>query len=143
MWHHQTHRDSSAHADRLWALLADVAGWHRWNAGVQSAALIGPDLAQGFAGGQSFQMQLPDGGPLLTSTLRDVRPNAGFTDETWLGETCVRVSHTLQALSQGGTRVTYRTEVTGPDAANTGAAVSGDFDDVLAALCQRAEADLG
>ena len=54
----------------------------------------------------------------------------------------MKPAHTLQALPQGGTRVTYRTEVTGPDAADTGATVSGDFDQVLASLCQRAEADL-
>ncbi len=137
MWHRETHIDSTASAARLWRLLADVSGWHRWNAGVQSATLHGP-----FESGQTFSMQLPGDDPPLTSTLLDVRPQAGFTDETWVGETCVRVAHLLHPLPGGGTRVSYRTEVTGPDAADIGAAVSSDFDQVLAALRRHAEAEV-
>lgn len=39
----------------------------------------------------------------------------------------------------GGVRVTYRTEVEGPGAAEVGAGVSGDFPDVLAARKRAAE----
>lgn len=113
--------DIAATPERVWALWADVPGWPRWNAGVARAALHGP-----FASGSAFDMQLPDGGPLLHSTLIDVVPNERFTDET--------------AFEGVVVRVTYRTEVEGPGAAEIGAGVSGDFPDVLAVLKRVAEA---
>ena len=88
----------------------------------------------------AFRNQLPDGGPLLRSTLVDVRPNAGFTDETAFEGVIMRVAHLLAPQPEGGVRVTYRTEVDGPGAAGVGADVSADFPDVLAALKRAAEA---
>ena len=41
----------------------------------------------------------------FTSTLRDVRPDAGFVDETILDGTHFVVSHELQPLPAGGTRL--------------------------------------
>jgi len=45
-------------------------------------------------------------------------------DETRVGELTVRVSHRIQRLGTGSTRVTYSVEAEGPDAAEIGAAVS-------------------
>ena len=69
MWTAEAALDIDAPPERVWALLADVPGWPHWNAGVASATLHGP-----LASGSHFDMQLPDGGPLLRSTLVDVRP---------------------------------------------------------------------
>ena len=135
MWTAEAALDIDAPPERVWALLADVPGWPHWNAGVASATLHGP-----LASGSHFDMQLPDGGPLLRSTLVDVRPNAGFTDETAFEGVIVRVAHLLAPQPEGGVRVTYRTEVDGPGAAGVGADVSADFPDVLAALKRAAEA---
>jgi len=98
-----------------WRLFEDVAGWTNWNAGI---ALHGP-----FAAG---------------STL-DMRPDAGVVDEPLLGGTCFRVSHELQPLPAGGTRVTYAIQVDGPDAETLGPLVTADFPEVLAALKALAE----
>lgn len=126
--------DIAAPAERVWQIMADVSGWARWNAGVASATLHGP-----FASGSRFDMQLPEDGPLLHSTLIDVRPNAGFTDETAFEGVVVRVTHTIAPLPAGGVRVTYRTEVVGPGATEVGTGVSADFPQVLAALKHEAE----
>ena len=135
MWTAEAALDIDAPPERVWALLAHVPGWPHWNAGVASATLHGP-----LASGSHFDMQLPDGGPLLRSTLVDVRPNAGFTDEMAFEGVIMRVAHLLAPQPEGGVRVTYRTEVDGPGAAGVGADVSADFPDVLAALKRAAEA---
>ena len=52
--------------------------------------------------------------------------------------------HRLEPLPGGGTRVTYRTEITGPAAEQVGPelgpAITADFPDVLAKLVAHAEA---
>ena len=81
MWTHSTSIDTIASPQALWRLFEDVAGWTRWNAGIERIALDGP-----FATGSTFDMQ-PPGMEAFTSTLRDVRPEAGFVDETVLEDT--------------------------------------------------------
>ena len=133
MWTAETHTDIAATADRVWQLFTDVAGWPRWNAGVAHAVLHGP-----FASGSRFEMQIP-GGPLLESTLADVRPGERFTDETAFEGVLVRVTHAIAPRPEGGVRVRYRTEVEGPGAAEVGTGVTADFAQVLAALKAQAE----
>ena len=133
-WTHETSTDIAATPARVWQLWSDVAGWPRWNPGVARAALQGP-----FASGSSFEMQLPDGGPLLQSRLLDVQPNERFTDETTFEGVLVRVTHAIASRSTGGVRVSYCTEGEGPGAAEIGIGVSSDFPAVLAALKAAAE----
>src|SRR6201995_5519940 len=96
MWTASTSIDTTASPQALWRLFEDVAGWTAWNSGIQRIALHGP-----FASGSTFDMQ-PPGMDALTSTLRDVRPDAGFVDETVIDGTRFLVSHELQALPSGG-----------------------------------------
>ena len=133
MWTNSTSIDTIASPQALWRLFEDVAGWTRWNAGIERIALRGP-----FATGSTFDMQ-PPGMEAFTSTLRDVRPHEGFVDETVLEGTRFLVSHELRLLPSGGTRVTYTIRVEGPEAATLGPLVSADFPEVLAALKALAE----
>ena len=133
MWTDTASIVTTASPQALWRLFEDVAGWTRWNAGIERIALHGP-----FAAGSTFDMQ-PPGMDAFTSTLRDVRPNAGFVDETVLEGTRFLVSHELQPLPSGGTRVTYTVKVEGPEAATLGPLVTADFPEVLAALKALAE----
>lgn len=135
MWTSTASIDTTAPPQALWRLFEDVAGWTRWNAGIERIALHGP-----FAAGSTFDMQ-PPGMDALTSTLRDVRPNEGFVDETLLDGTRFLVSHELQPLPCGGTLVVYAIRVEGPEAATLGPLVTADFPDVLAALRALAEHD--
>jgi uncharacterized protein YndB with AHSA1/START domain len=133
MWTHSTSIATTASPQTLWRLFEDVAGWTNWNAGIERIALRGP-----FATGSTFDMQ-PPGMEAFTSTLLDVRPNAGFVDETVLEGTRFVVSHELQPLPTGGTRVTYAIRVEGPEAETLGPLVTADFPEVLAALKALAE----
>ena len=133
MWTDTASIATTASPRALWRLFEDVAGWTRWNAGIARIALHGP-----FASGSTFDMQ-PPGMEAFTSQLHDVRPNAGFVDETVLDGTRFLVSHELQPLPSGGTRVTYSIRVEGPEAAALGPLVTADFPEVLAALKALAE----
>lgn len=117
----------------VWQVLADVGRWPGWNAGVEAITLHGA-----FASGSTFTMKVPEQ-PAFTSRLLAVRPGAGFTDETKLGDICVTVEHRIERAAGGATRIVYAVTVTGPGADEVGAMVTGDFPDVLKALAARAE----
>ncbi len=117
----------------LWQLFVDVDGWAAWNAGIEEIALRGP-----FADGTEFTMK-PPGEEAMTSRLVGVVPGCSFEDETVLGDVRVRVDHRIEPAADGRSRVTYTARVDGPGAADIGAAVTGDFPQVLAALAKLAE----
>ena len=133
MWLHESRIEVEAPATAVWARFADVAGWKRWNAVVAECVLHGV-----FADGSEFDMRLPDGGE-FRSRLFDVVEGRCFADETQVGEHRVRVWHRIDAFDGERCRVAYQTEVEGPDAADVGDAVTGDFGEVLAALKREAE----
>ena len=117
----------------VWQLLADVDGWASWNAGIEAISLRGP-----FADGTEFTMK-PPGEPAMTSRLVNVVAGCSFEDETVLGEVRVLVDHRVERQPDDRSRITYTARVEGPDAADIGAAVTGDFPAVLAALAALAE----
>lgn len=135
-WSRTFSATTTASPDTVWALWEDVALWPQWNEGIVAVVLDGP-----FATGTRFRMTVP-GDETFTSTLRDVVPGQGFTDETVVGDVTVVVDHRVRP-SNDGTRhaiVSYGATVTGPGAKDIGEMVTGDFGDVLAALVARAEA---
>ncbi|HET6552968.1 MAG TPA: SRPBCC family protein [Dyella sp.] len=134
MWTHEESIEIEAPAARVWQLFRDVAGWKRWNAGIEHIELHGP-----FATGTTFTMQ-PPGEDAFVSTLIAVSENAGFTDETVIDGTRVVVEHRIEPTSAGGARVTYATQIHGPGAEDFGPLVTGDFGDVLKGLKRMAEA---
>ena len=131
-FHHDHHIETTASPEAIWALFADVPGWKRWNAGIESIELDGP-----FATGTWMTMK-PPGQDALRSRLVDVVVNQGFTDETSVGDLTITVAHRIERAGKGS-RVTYAVSAVGPGAAEIGPAVSSDFPEVLAALAARAE----
>jgi hypothetical protein len=89
--------------------------------------------------GTTFTMQ-PPGSEAFLSTLLEVRKDEAFVDETVIDDTRVVVHHGITALGDGGSRILYRTETTGPVAEEIGPFVTEDFGSVLAALKKIAEA---
>ena len=128
MWTHEQSIEIDAIPAQIWAVFTDVHGWMRWNAGIEHIELHGP-----FAAGSSFTMQ-PPGTDAFVSTLIAVDEQRGFTDETVIDETRVVVDHRIEALSPHRVRVTYATQITGPQAQAIGPEVTGDFGDVLRGL---------
>ncbi|HVX42691.1 MAG TPA: SRPBCC family protein [Mycobacteriales bacterium] len=132
MWVREFTGTSTVSPERVFAVLADAERWSEWNAGVARIELAGP-----FAAGTAAVMHFPDGSA-LPFHLTWVEPGAGYEDLTPMpGGAAVRVRHLL-APNGPGTRITYRCEVEGSDAATIGEGVTADFPDVIAALAARA-----
>ena len=134
MWTHEARIDIQSSPEVLWRLWSNVSGWPRWDASLAHAEAHGP-----FADGTRVVMHMTDDAPPIVSTLRDVRENAGFSDEVAVDGHLIRVHHQLRALQATRTQVLHRTEITGPQAAEWGRRVTADFPQVLAALKALAE----
>ena len=96
-----------------------------------------------FEVGTTFTMTAPGDDDPVTMQLTEITQGELFTDVMDAGDFTVRTVHRLEAAGSG-TRITYRTEITGPAAAavgpELGPVITADFPDVLAALSKVAEA---
>ena len=135
VWEGEHSIEINASAEAIWALFKDVAGWKRWNAGIETIELHGP-----FAAGTEFTMK-PPGQDALTTQLVEVTENSGFLDKTCVGELSVFVDHRIVAIASGRCRVTYSTEAFGPSCDEIGPMVSADFPEVLKALATMVECE--
>jgi uncharacterized protein YndB with AHSA1/START domain len=133
MWQRSFSILASAPVQAVWKLFADVEGWARWNAGIESISIAGP-----FADGTEFVMK-PPGQEAFTSRLVNVVEPLRFEDETVIGDIRVLVDHRVEPAPDGQVRITYTARVEGPGAEEVGAAVTDDFPAVLKALAALAE----
>lgn len=137
MWEYEYSAETTAPAAELWRHWSDVDAWPAWNAGIEKIEVDGP-----FQVGTMFTMTPPGDDPVVMR-LTEIVPGELFTDEADGGDFTVRTVHRLTPLGDGGTRITYRTEITGPAAGEIGPelgpAITADFPDVVAALAALAE----
>ena len=137
MWEYEHSVGTTVPAEALWRHWSDVAAWPAWNEGIEKIEIDGP-----FQAGTGFVMTPPGAEP-IPMRLTEVVPGELFTDEMDGGEFVVRTVHRLEPAGDGQTRITYRTEISGPAAdqigPELGPAITADFPDVLAALVRVAE----
>src|SRR5437870_4772744 len=137
MWSTEHSIETTAAADAIWRLWADVPGWPTWNADLAQAELIGD-----FTPGSTIRMTSINGETVELRIADAVRPDR-FVDEADLGAVLVRTSHQVEPMDRGRVRVVYRMEISGPQADDIGSElgpqISGDFPETLAALVERAE----
>ena len=137
MWEYEHSVETTAEPAALWGYWSDVAGWPKWNDGIEKIAIDGP-----FAVGATFTMT-PPGQDAIQMRIVELVPEVQFTDEMNAGDFVVRTVHRLEPLAQRRTRVIHRTEITGPAADQVGPqlgpAITEDFPEVLAALVKLAE----
>lgn len=140
-WSYEHYADSSALPQTIWALWADVAGWRDWNPDVRRAVLQGP-----FAEGSTIAMTLGDG-TVIDLAVADVAADARFVDVAEFDGLTLRTLHLVEPLPAGGSRVTYRLEITGEGVETAGpevgAQVTADFPETVAGLIRRAEGERG
>ena len=138
MWEYEHSIETGAAPEALWARWADVSTWTEWNADIEKVALDGP-----FAAGGKITMT-PRGDEPVVLHLAEVRENETFVDVAEFGGVVIRTMHRLERLSAGRTRVTYRSEITGPGAdelgPQVGPAITADFPETMAALVRAAGA---
>jgi uncharacterized protein YndB with AHSA1/START domain len=137
MWVNEQAVETTASAEEVWALWADVAGWPTWNGDIERIELDGP-----FAAGSTIVMT-PKGGDAVELAIVEAIESTLFVDEADGGDFVVRTTHRVEPLEGERSRVVYRMEITG-QAADTvgpqiGPEISGDFPQVLAALVALAE----
>src|SRR5436309_10508271 len=134
MWEYEYSLETSADRGALWRHWADMAAWPHWNDGIETIDVDGP-----FAVGTTFTMTPPGDEP-IRMRLAEIVPGELFADEMDGGDFTVRTVHRLEPTPGGQTRITYRTEITGPAADQAGPALGpaiiADFPQVLAALAQ-------
>jgi Polyketide cyclase / dehydrase and lipid transport len=122
--------DTDVRPEAIWALYEDVTTWPSWDAQAERVIRDGP-FQTGTTGTMKFVGQKP-----LTYRLKKVEPLREFVDETPVGSLVVRVSHLLQPLPDGRTRLTYSAEIDGPEneAQQVGPMITGDFPETMASL---------
>ena len=133
MWTIEHSTQTPASAQRVWARWANVEGWPEWNADIERIALDGP-----FAEGSTIQMTPVGADPVQLRIAAAVEPEL-FVDQAEFGGAVVRTEHRTDPVPGGGTRITYRIEVSGADAEAIGSAISADFPQTLAALARIAQ----
>src|SRR2546422_8128367 len=140
MWSYEHSVETSAGATTVFAIFEDVGTWAEWNTGVERMELNGR-----FAAGTTGTMFMPGQDPLAFRLIW-VTEGQWFEDETEIADAgvIVRVRHSLEILSQGGTRITCAANIDGPAAdavgPSIGPAITADFPQVMKALAERAEA---
>jgi uncharacterized protein YndB with AHSA1/START domain len=131
MWEYEHSVQTSAAPEAVWRQWSDMATWPAWNDGIETITVDGP-----FAVGTTFTMTPPGEEP-ISMRLVEIVPGEVFTDEMDAGDFVVTTVHRLEPAA-GGTRIIYRTEITGPAADQVGPelgpAITADFPDVLAKL---------
>jgi len=137
MWSAEFSAETDAARENVWRQWADVARWPEWNGDIERVELVGP-----FAEGGRILMT-PVGEEEIELRIAEAAEPELFVDEAKLGGVVVTTTHRVEALGGGRARVTYRMEITGPEAETLGPQVgpqiSADFPDTLAALVARAE----
>ena len=127
-WEKSYEHVSNFTPQQIWTVFADSSNWKVWNSGVKSIQIEGE-----FVTGSWFSMELPDGN-IIRSQLIDVSERKHFIDESWIGETMVKVAHRIESLQSGLSQITYIISTHGPDAQAFGEGISADFPNVLAGL---------
>lgn len=136
MFYREFKTTTTASRATVWKLWTDINRWSTWNPGLDQATLVGP-----FVSGAQFSMT-PSGQDAMTSRITNVEEGSAFTDDTVLGDICVTVEHRIVPQEDGLLGIVYSARVTGPGAEHIGAAITEDFDDVLAALVKLAQSEV-
>jgi hypothetical protein len=137
MWWSEESIETTASAEAIWRLWADVPRWPDWNADIEHIELSGP-----FATGSRISMTPIGEEPVDLRIEEAIEPEL-FVDVAELGDVVVRTIHRIECLDDDRNRIVYRTEITGPAADRVGPQlgpeISGDFPQTLAALVDRAQ----
>ena len=138
MWEYEYSAEAEVAPHTVWQLWADPLGWHAWNDGVGEVEMQGP-----FAAGSAFTMT-PPGQDTIHMTIAEVVEDASWIDVAQGPGVVITTYHLIEDLGGGRTKVTYRTEITGPDADEIGPQfgpeICADFPEVVGKLLALAAA---
>lgn len=134
MWSYEHAVESDVTTDAVWEAWAEVERWGEWNADIERIEIDGP-----FAVGATITMT-PRGGDPVSLRVAEANPGSGFVDEAEVDGALVTTAHLVEPAGEGRVRIVYRTEISGPAAAEVGPelgpAITGDFPETIAALVE-------
>lgn len=108
MWSFEHSLETAASPESVWRLYRDPSTWPGWNAAVQAVELDEP-----FGPGASGTLTPKGQGP-LPFKIAEATEHKGYTSETAIADTVtLRLTNSLEALPEGGTRITHRAEFVG------------------------------
>ena len=138
MWMHEHVGETVVEPGAVWRVLRDLDTWASWDTSMEWVRLEDP-----FGVGARVTMK-PYGQDPVASVIVEAVENRAYADQTEFGGVILRFSHALEPLAAGGTRVTHRLEITGPEADRVapelGPAITEDFPQAMDALLARAGA---
>lgn len=114
MWWTEESIETTASAEAIWRLWADVPRWPDWIADIEHIELSGP-----FVTGSKLSMTPICQDPVELRIEEAIEPEL-FIDVAELGDVVVRTIHRVERLNDDRNRVAYRMEITGPGADRTG-----------------------
>ena len=117
MWTHEHVAETDVSPQQIWSALSDIDSWIAWDTSMEAISISGP-----FAVGTEISMT-PAGQDPIRSTIVEIVENQRYADQTEFGGVTLRFSHTLTGLSDGGTQIAHRLEITGADADQVGAEI--------------------
>ena len=132
MWAYEHTIETSATAEAIWLLWADVAGWGTWNTEIEKIELDGP-----FAAGSQITMTPPGDDPIRL-LIAEAVPGELFIDEARFDGLILRTTHRIERLDQERIQVVYRMEITGAGADEVGPqigpGITADWPETMASL---------
>jgi hypothetical protein len=139
MWSFEDTQQATATPEAVFDLWADVAGWSRWDTGIEQSRLDGP-----FTTGSAGSLR-PNGQGPVGFVLTSVVPGRSFSDETSLPGAAIRFIHTVEEAGPGRVSITHRVEIEGPATdqigATVGAGIREETPHAVAALARLAEGE--
>jgi hypothetical protein len=137
MWTNEHSIETTASAEAIWRLWADVPGWPDWIGDIEHIEISGP-----FAAGSTISMT-PTGQEPVELRIAEASEPEQFVDEADLGDAVVRTIHRVERVDDERNRIVYRMEISGSAGdrlgPQIGPEISGDFPETLAALAKQAE----
>jgi hypothetical protein len=129
MWHHTFEQKTDIAPGKIWAVLADVAGWASVDHNIERIQISEPPGV-----GVPFKLK-PKGGPTLSFVIGDFKPPNAYSDVCRMFLASMKTLHTIEAGNQTTVRVTI--EITGPLAGFWGYVVGRKHAAGIPALTQR------
>lgn len=129
MWHHTFEQQTDVASERIWSVLANVAGWADVDRNIQHI-----EIAEAPRAGVSFKLK-PKGGPTLSFVIGDFEPPSTYSDVCKMPFAEMKTLHTIESGQK--TTVRVRIEITGPLAGFWGYVVGRKHARGIPALTQR------
>jgi hypothetical protein len=134
---YETSGETTASPEVVDGLYRDAASWTEWDPGAERVEFHGP-----FAAGMRGTFT-PVGGEPFAYVVAFAEPGRGHVDEFPLDGAVLRVSHRLEPLAGGGTRIVHGASLSGPKALEIAPElmpnVCDEMPDTVASLARVAE----